>query len=751
MITASKNTVTPHVVDETTLEDPSNSPANPVHELHTLLAGSFQQIKKEQVDENTPAGSCLRPLLLALSWSGEDRHMVEALPHFDKVRDVEGLRAVLAALNYETEQRPLSSREIKPSMVPCLFCRGDEVIVVLRVNDDGSLLTFDGKSRDFVEMTPKNRVGDVYIVHETNVEDDRSKWEKTGWVQMVLGKFRHTFATLLVLSLGINLLTMAVPLYIMNVYGMAIGTKSVTTLLALFVGIGLIVVVEVAMRNIRGRAIAYLGARVESLVSVRAFQHLLYMPLSMTENANIATQVTRLKQYESVRDLFTGSLITAFLDLPFIGLFILAVFAIGGVLGFVPMVLVILYVVLAAVTIPIANKHLRQAGEAKTRIRNFLMATTNKHQTLQETKAQKIWINRFEALASHQLLAQFRAQHFNLTVQTIAQTLMMIAGAATVGIGTLLAMDSTISMGALIGATTLVWRGLSPIQSAFLGLTRLGQSMDSIKQINQLMLIGLERQPGKHATLYRQLKGKISLLRVSLRYSAQTEPAMSGLNLQINTGELIAVTGNSGAGKSTLLKVIAGLYRPQAGVVQIDDVDSRQLNVGELRHAIGFVPQRQSFFYGTISQNIRLAHPAATTQDIKQALAKAGVLDKVMALEDGLEFRLRGNRETRFSGGFMKQLMLARAFVKQAPIYLLDEPGAQLDFAADEVLMDTLRAEKGKSTIVMVTHRPSHMHLADRVVVLNHGQVIADGPPEKIVPVLLAQGNKAPDKQATAG
>lgn len=733
----------PRAVDPSEQHSQSHTEPNAVHELHSLLSNSFQNIKKDQVDENTPAGSCLRPLLLALSWTGEDRHIVEALPHFDKVRDVEGLRAVLDALNYETTSMPLSTAEIKPSMIPCVFCQGDNVSVILRINDDGTLLAFDGKQRDFLDVKTNKKQGTVFVTEQTNVSDDRSKWEKTGWVQMVLGKFKRTIATLFLLSFGINLLTMAVPLYIMNVYGMAIGAKSVTTLLTLFVGIGLIVIVEVAMRNIRARAIAYLGARIESLVSIRAFQHLLYLPLAMTETASIATQVTRLKQYESVRELFTGSLITAFLDLPFIGLFVVAVFAIGGVLGFVPIALIFIYMILAAITIPMAAKHLRHAGSAKTKMRNFLMATTDKHATLQEAKGQKAWITRFEAMASQQMLAQFNAQHFNLVVQTTAQTLMMVAGAATVGIGTLLAMDATISMGALIGATTLVWRGLSPIQSAFLGLTRLGQSLDSVRQINQLMLIGLERQPGKQPSLFRKLKGKITLQGVGLRYSPQSEPALAGLSLNINAGEMVAVTGNSGAGKSTLLMIIAALYRPQGGSVQIDNIDSRQFDVGELRHEIGFVPQKQSFFYGSISQNIRLAHPEASDEEIEEALTKAGILQAVRELEGGLEFRLKGTRENRFSTGFMKQLMLARAYVKNSKILLLDEPGAQLDNAADKILVETLEKEKGNSTIVMVTHRPSHMYLADRVVVLHHGQIVADGPPDKIVPAILAQGKKS--------
>ena len=718
--------------------------ANAVHELHARLSDSFQHLKDDQVDRDTAAGACLQPLLLALGWSGEDRHLVEALPHFDRVADVEGLRAVLAALNFETRKRPISASELTSSMLPCLLVQDRETVdVCLRILNDGRLLIFDGNRQDLIEIDPHRRDGDVYLVRDVDTENERAEIGKAGWIQAVLGKFRPTFATLLLLSLGINMLAVMVPVYIMGVYQMAIGAKSVSTLVSLLAGIILIVAVEVILRVIRSRAIAYLGARIESLVTLRAFQQLLFLPLGMTESASVATQVTRLKQYQNVRGLFTGSLAAAILDLPFISVFVVATFVIGGVLGFVPMALILIYLALAALSVPLSNANLRRAGSAKTRMRNFLMETTGKHRTIRDTSAEDTWLKRFEELAGHQLLSQFKAQQLNATVQTIAQMLMMAAGAATVGIGTLLAMDGSMSMGALIGATTLVWRGLSPIQSAFLGLSRLGQSIDSLKQINQLMRIETERQPGRHATLYRSFKGKVALLGVSLRYSAQTEPALSGLTLRVKSGETVAITGDSGAGKSTLLSVIAGLYRPQAGTVLIDDLNTRQLDMGELRHAIGYVPQKPSFFYGTISQNIRLAHPTATDAEIEEALARAGALETVNSLDGGIEFRLNGNRESRFSEGFLKQLMLARAFVKKASIYLLDEPGAQLDVAGDEALVNTLRQEKEQSTIIMVTHRPSHMQLADRVVVLHRGQIAVDGPPEKIVPMILKTGKNA--------
>ncbi len=723
--------------------------SNPVHSMHGKLKETFNSARDEKVDETSPAGACLKPLLLALGWSGEERHLIEALPHFDRVCDLEGLRAVLAALNYKSTKRAVPLGALKPSMLPCLLVEDDNVSIVMESAGGGRFMVFDGKQGELTEIATPGRSGEVYLIHNVDSALAHTEIQKTGWFQTVLAKFRPTFATLLVLSLGINLLALMVPVYIMAVYQVAIGTKSLLTLASLLGGALLILSAEVSLRIIRSRAIAYLGARVESLVTLSAFQQLLFLPIDATETASIATQVTRLKQYQNVKGLFTGSLAVAILDLPFISLFIIATFIIGGPLGFIPAALVLMYIALAAFSIPVAGKHMRLAGGAKTQMRNFLMETTGKHRSIRDAGAEDVWLKRFERLAGHQLLTQFKAQNFNVTIQTVASALMLMAGAATVGVGCLLAMEGAVSMGALIGATTMVWRGLAPIQSAFLGLSRLGQSMDSLKQINQLMRLDLERHPGRHATIYRAFKGKISLVGVSLRYAGQTETALSGISLKIKAGETIAVTGNSGSGKSTLLKVISGLYRPQVGSILIDDLHIRQLDMGELRHAIGIVPQKPSFFYGTIAQNIRLAHPTATDAEIEEALAMTGILDQVNELEDGVNFRLMGNRETQFSEGFLKQLMLTRAFVKQPSLFLLDEPGAQLDLAGDEAFVKALRRQKGKATTVMVTSRPSHMRLADRVIVLERGRIVLQGPPDEVVPRLLNQ-TKAPESNLKA-
>lgn len=725
--------------------------SNTVHSLQGKLKETFNSARDEKVDDTTPAGACLKPLLLALGWSGEERHLIEALPHFDRVCDLEGLRAVLAALNYRSTKRILSIAALKPSMLPCLLVHGDTVSIVMESLGGGRFMVFDGDKRELTEIAPRGRSCEVYLIRNVDSKRAHTELQRTGWFQTVLTKFRPTFATLFALSFCINLLALMVPIYIMAVYQIAIGTKSLLTLASLLGGALLILSAEVSLRIIRSRAIAYLGARVESLVTMNAFQRLLFLPIEATETASIATQVTRLKQYQNVKGLFTGSLAVAILDLPFISLFIVATFIIGGPLGFIPAALVLLYIALAAYSIPVASKHMRLAGGAKTQMRNFLMETTGKHRSIRDAGAEDVWLKRFEGLAGHQLLTQFKAQNFNVTIQTVASGLMVCAGATTVGVGCLLAMDGAVSMGALIGATTMVWRGLAPIQSAFLGLSRLGQSMDSLKQINQLMWLDLERHPGRHATIYRAFKGKISLVGVSLRYAGQTETALSGISLRVKAGETIAITGNSGSGKSTLLKVISGLYRPQVGSILIDDLHTRQLDMGELRHAIGTVPQKPSFFYGTIAQNIRLAHPTATDTEIEEALAMTGILDQVNALEGGVNFRLMGNRETQFSEGFLKQLMLARAFVKKPSIFLLDEPGAQLDLAGDQAFVKALQGQKGKATTIMATSRPSHMRLADRVIVLDRGRIVLQGPPDEVVPRLLNQTKEQEPELKAAG
>ncbi|MGB1026744.1 MAG: ATP-binding cassette domain-containing protein, partial [Rhodospirillaceae bacterium] len=229
-------------------------------------------------------------------------------------------------------------------------------------------------------------------------------------------------------------------------------------------------------------------------------------------------------------------------------------------------------------------------------------------------------------------------------------------------------------------------------------------------------------------------KGKVSFNRVSLRYMPGADPALVGVSFDVEPGEVIVVVGPNGSGKSTVLKLIAGLYQLQAGSVRIDDSDIRQLDPIELRHTVSYVPQVCTLFYGTIAQNLRLAEPTATEEDLRWALAEAGALDEVEALPEGMGTRVGDGRSEQLSTSLKQRLSLARAYLKRSPVYLFDEPVNGLDFESDKKFMDTVRRMKGNATVFIVTHRPSHFNLADKILLMEAGYVRLYGPANEVRP-----------------
>lgn len=712
---------------------------NPVHRLQSVLHDSIGRSGKEQGEPDSPAGACLMPLLSAIGWSGESRHLFEALPHFDSIEDVEGLRAALCRLNLQTVPRRTAPAALPDTLMPCLFAYADGGVFVLVEKDAaGQVLAFDGAARRFRYLASDTPAGTAFPVDREENRPERSAGSGRPWFEDVLSRFRATIVTLVLLSLVMNALSMLLPVYVMNVYDKVIGTGSIATLLSLLGGIAIAIVAEMRLRRIRTEALAFLGARFESLVSIGVVQQLLYFPVSMTESVSAGNQITRLKQFESVRDAFSGPLGATLLDLPFVLLFCAGVFVIGGPLGWIPLVMVLALLGLGAFATPVSNRLIAKAGEARTRNRNAMMELTHKHGSLREVAAESVWIGRYKDVAAEHFRRQFKAQQFNSTIQTAGQALVMSAGVAAMFFGAHMVLAGDLSIGALIAVMALVWRVLAPLQAAFMSLNRLSQMVQSIGQINRMMKLPIERSPGQLPTIFRDLKGAVELAQVSFRYSPRGEPVLRGVSLSVQPGEIVAVTGGSGAGKSTLLKTVAGLYKPQAGAVLVDGLDLRQINAGELRARIGIAPQYHDFFYGTLLQNIRLAHPGAERGEVERLLEELGAGHILAELPEGLDTRLGGDHAAVLDESFRQQLSLARAFIKSAPVYLLDEPGRNLDRAADEALIRYLARLRGRSTVLMVTHRPSQMRLADRLVVMRMGQIVADGPPGKVLQSLAA-------------
>ena len=362
---------------------------------------------------------------------------------------------------------------------------------------------------------------------------------------------------------------------------------------------------------------------------------------------------------------------------------------------------------------------------------------------IRSDNAEGVWLNRASDTYRKYLTSKFRNQQFNNTLQVIAQAGVSISGAAVLGFGSIEVMNGSLSLGALIAIMAVVWRVLGPIQTVFLSLHRIRSTIGTIRQIDRLVKIKREREPGRITDVGSKITGRLSLSGICFRYANRLELAIKGISFDVQPGEFVALVGSSGAGKSTLLKVMLGLYQPQSGSVRVGDLDLRQIDTAEVRHTLSFLGQDPAFFYGTVAQNMRLVAPDATDDELVRALSMVGIRVDDPALPEGMETRINARNRRSMSLSFIQRLAVARAFVRNAPIILLDEPANHLDREGDEGLMRLIARCRGKSTVIMSTARPSHMRMADRVIVLHEGAVAAQGKPDEIVPILLAQNARA--------
>ena len=692
----------------------------------------------------TDLAACVLPLLQALRWDGDLVHVAEALPHFADQLDLTDLLNVMANLGYASASERLCPSGLDSRLLPCLFLPdGDHTMamVLVRPADDGSekLVVFDAASRSYLTITAPDSVGTVYLFRPLD-EDQRIEMEEApkNFVAMILGRFKPLFAQMLFTSLASNLLVLATPLFIMAIYDKFLPTGAFGILGALVAGVAVAVAGDFALRNIRARMIAYIGARLDHLLGLAIFRRLLLLAPPYTELANPNAQIARLRDFELVREFFTGPLATTLAEAPFVVLFLMVMGMLGGALVLVPSGALVLFFLFAHFARPLVERRVMASTRASSKRQEFLVEALSKPRAIKESGAEQVWRERYRTLSADAGLKTHAANQALAMVASVSQAMVVLTGLLTLGWGVLRVLDGAMTVGGLMASMMMVWWILRPLQTAFSLFSQIERVKASVAQINRLMQVRPERAGTPAVQSQPRLSGRLSLNNVSLRYHPDADPAVLGVTFQVEPGEIVALIGPNGCGKSTVLKLLLGLYRPQTGAVQLDNIDIRQLDPVELRRAIAYVPQQPEMFFGTVAQNLRLVRPIATDEELRWACREAGVLDDVEALEKGFETRLGDGQTERMSSSFRQRLSLARAYLKRAPITLLDEPASGLDFMADRNFMVTLERMRGHSTVMLVTHRPSHLKLADKIVVMQQGQVRMAGPAKQVLDRLPA-------------
>jgi ATP-binding cassette subfamily C protein LapB len=441
-----------------------------------------------------PFERMLCEVLASIGWQGEQDRIFEALPHLEPIRSFEMLRTVLARLDVSLIPIERGSAELSEEDFPCFLVEKAGNCRLLALGMGGDVEAYDLRGGSRARAARHSAPGTIYLIRAGDVEDAPGGRPFGGFVGHLLKRLRGPVARIVGYSAAINFVGLVLSLYVLMVYDTAIATKSVDTLAFLAIGALAALALELRLRHVRSSAIAYLAARFDGVVSVHALASVLNLPLGLTERAPLASQLSRFRQFEIGRELFAGHFASALFDLPFTLLFVISLFLIGGVLGFVPVGLSFLIVILCALTATISNAQITKVGANRLKSDSLLLELMDKLRTIRNASAENIWLARYgDSLAAYQR-ARFGNLQLGLRLHTITSGLVALAGIVTLSVGALRVMDASMSLGELIAAMMIVWRVLVPIQIVSLNMARLKQTLSTMRQINDVMRMGNERK-----------------------------------------------------------------------------------------------------------------------------------------------------------------------------------------------------------------------------------------------------------------
>jgi len=554
------------------------------------------------------------------------------------------------------------------------------------------------------------------------------------WFKDTLKLSRWLYADAIAASLVINLIALAAPLFVMNVYDRVVPNQATATLWVLAAGICGAYLFDLLLKGLRSLCLDLAGKKTDLIISATLFERIVGMAMKFRP-ARVGSYAQNIHEFQGMRDFLTSLTLTSLIDLPFTLIILLVIALLGGHLVWIPIV---------AFPLALGIGHFLQKPLTATLERTMALGAERQSSLIEtlagldavkvnnaESERQYHWEQTIGTLSRLEL----RVKILSGLAMNITLLIQQLAGVAMICFGVYMIIDGNLSMGGLVACYMLSGRALGPLAQLSGLLTRYQQAKVTMVSVDQMMELPQERNFDERPLSRQVLQGAMEFRNVEFTYPNQQNLALKNINLVVRPGEKIGIIGRSGSGKSSLAKLLVGLYQPDDGSLLVDGVDIRQIDVSELRHNIGYVPQDIQLLAGTLRDNLVSGARYVDDEMVLQAAELAGVHEFARLHPQGYELQV-GERGQNLSGGQRQNVALARALLLNPPILLLDEPTSAMDNTGEERLKQRLQAVIEKKTVILVTHRASLLSLVDRLLVIDRGQILADGPKAAVMEAL---------------
>lgn len=578
----------------------------------------------------------------------------------------------------------------------------------------------------------------IFIRPEIFANQDTSARRKSGqsWFWGTIAKNWWAYFQVGVAALVINLFGLASPLFIMNVYDRVIPNAAIDTLFVLALGMATIVGTDLLFKSLRAYFIDSAGKKTDVIVASRIFDQVLDMRMECRPGSAGAFANT-LQQFDTLRDFFTSATLATLVDLPFVFIFIFVLWLIAGPVALVLAVAVPIILIYGFILQFPLSSVVRKHFEESERKHGILVEAIYGLEVIKSVGAEGRMRALWQQLVGVTAISSQKSRFISMSGVNFAGFVQQMTTIAVVIIGVHLVASGDMSVGGLIATVMLGGRALAPLGQVAQLLTRFHQSRASLRALNGIMAAPVERPAEKSFVNRPDIFGDLEFKDVSFSYPESVDQALKGINFSIKAGEHVGIIGRVGSGKTTVAKLLLNLYEPESGSILVDGTDIRQIDPVDLRRNMGYVPQDPFLFRGTIHNNITVGGPLVDDSAVLESAKLAGLDEFIGKTSLGYDLPV-GERGDGLSGGQRQAVTIARALLKSPNILVLDEPTSSMDIRSEELLKRNLTDYLKDRTLILVTHRASLLSLVERIIILDEGTVVADGPRDEIVAALAA-------------